>query len=583
MAPKEAATATGQRELDDIKEMVEEGGPQQLQTMHTRTVKTQTNVEETKRLLQEIERYGTLKVTSTPNEIDQQISESTNLLAQAKQQDDDNHTSLQELKELDQALQPLISSAKSADNFPKVEYSKQIIQAQRLGVWKFMHDTQKYATEQEDDYLKSHGVSTEKVEATLTAADDRTTDEMERVLGFHQEEWTLKELYDVASELRDEIDQAETQKEHQTLQIKLLTKERQQAREERDAVLKQVEELQTQLDELKAQPKPVEEDLKSKMETMQECLNVTVKENVDLGKRNTMLFNMMLTDFENNEEVNLGPELVHHKALNWSLSMASENETRALVHQSFSQLTTRLRLMADELRDHRVLFAITDVMLQKCKLRQRSFEDIKALMILVDDYLDAEAHDITELNAMVAARIIEIIVRAVRATDDTRRNLVWVHADQSIHLLVRLYANAHKNGDTNFTTTLPQIWMLNSGDASVDLDIKTNSIEQLKSTDEMLPEGATRPARRLFANRIESAVESYAILDTEAQSIFLYLITEGAYSEMTLSVPKRLDGRGAFKEVESFSINYGCGSFVIKNMRPVYNREIRRLRAAMQT
>jgi hypothetical protein len=492
--------------------------------------------------------------------------------------------------------------ARSADNFPKLEYSKEVIQAQRLGAWKFLHETQDYATTQEQAYLSEHAVATEKVAQTLTTEE---RPDMERVLGRQQEAWTLEELYDAAYDLRDDLDKAEKEAANQGQrhedQIKNLTEERNKAREERDEAYEQVEELQTELDELETLPEEVEEDLKSKLETMQKSLSATVKENVDLRERYEALFATMLTDFEHiEEELDLGSALTDDKALDWSLSMASENETRGLVHQPFSQLTSRLRLMADEMRDDRLLFAITDVMLQKRKLRQCSAEDVTALMVLVDDYLDTEAHDITELNAMVAARIIEVIVRAVKATgmswfvfhkswklwkpqmtpDETWCEFMLVRAHIS---WLNLYADAQKNRNTDFATTLPQIWMLNSGDNSVDLDTKVYCIEQLKSTDEMLPEGATRPARRLFANRIESAVESYAILDTEAQSIFLYLITEGAYSEMTLSVPKRLDGRGAFKEVESFSINYGCGSFVIKNMRPVYNREIRRLRAAMQT
>jgi hypothetical protein len=46
-----AAAAASQAASDKLKYMVRQSGIQQLQTMHTRTVKTQTNVEETKRLL----------------------------------------------------------------------------------------------------------------------------------------------------------------------------------------------------------------------------------------------------------------------------------------------------------------------------------------------------------------------------------------------------------------------------------------------------------------------------------------------------------------------------------------------------
>ncbi|KAG9657864.1 hypothetical protein KCU95_g142, partial [Aureobasidium melanogenum] len=215
----------------------------------------------------------------------------------------------------------------------------------------------------------------------------------------------------------------------------------------------------------------------------------------------------------------------------WSLSMVSEQELLPFSRQSFPQLTTRLYLSAGVPYEYRAIQAMLEVMLQKPE--QCDSRDLPLLISLVHKLLRGMA---TEANAMFAVRVMELIIRVAKA-----HNYVWHHfyslwqewrpkvcpaTEWAKYMLLRahvfwldLWADAVNKipNATGSVVPLSRIWMGNSGVEAIDDYTLNSSMPELNSVGEEVPEGSFKSPRTLFANRIDSSAEIYAIVDAHAR------------------------------------------------------------------
>ncbi|TIA04325.1 hypothetical protein D6C82_01063 [Aureobasidium pullulans] len=288
---------------------------------------------------------------------------------------------------------------------------------------------------------------------------------------------------------------------------------------------------------------------------------------------------------------------VTKKAWSWTLSMASESETRPFLGQPFSQLTVRLCFMMSSLREEGPkIFILIETMLQLIEACRS--ENILQLASSLQFYLESSEQIDSEHKMLVVARVIELIHRAANSLElywsgsavvfDLWKSKVSQYELCAQHLFVRAYfawfaayEKAVLYGIRDFTLTLPELWML-IGDTD-DIGLGNISYTLLHSTDEVLLGGRPGKPRRLFADRIASSTDDYAIVDLDKQSIFVYRQAEGIHNigKVVLTLTKRLNGDGDFEEVAPFMMTYVDIRFVDRYMKGVFRRALLRL-AAME-
>ena len=288
---------------------------------------------------------------------------------------------------------------------------------------------------------------------------------------------------------------------------------------------------------------------------------------------------------------------VTKKAWSWTLSMASESETRPFLGQTFSQLTVRLCFMMSSLRkEGPKIFILIETMLQLIEACMS--ENILQLASSLQVFLESSEQIDSEHKMLVVARVIELIHRAANCLElywsgsadvfDLWKSKVSQDGLCAQHLFVRAYfawfaayEKAVLHGTRDFTLTLPELWML-IGDAD-DIGLENISYTLLHSTDEVLLGGRPGKPRRLFADSIASSTDDYAIVDLDKQSIFVYRQTERTHNvgKVVLTLTKRLNGDGEFEEVAPFMMTYVDVRFVDRHMKGVFRRALLRL-AAME-
>ncbi|KAH0033167.1 hypothetical protein KCU78_g2524, partial [Aureobasidium melanogenum] len=255
----------------------------------------------------------------------------------------------------------------------------------------------------------------------------------------------------------------------------------------------------------------------------------------------------------------------------WSLSMVSEQELLPFSRQSFPQLTTRLYLSAGVPYEYRAIQAMLEVMLQKPA--QCDSRDLPLLISLVHKLLRGMA---TEANAMFAVRAIELIEWKPKV----RPGIEWAK-----YMLIRahvswldLWAEAVNKipNATSSVVPLSRIWMSNSGIPAIDNDTLTYPMPELNSVEEEVPEGSFRSPRTLFANRIDSSANFYAIVDAQARWIVVYPESEGEVDGDGLNtLPQRCRINGKLSDVPDFELPIHDQMFVERNMRALSGRSLR--------
>jgi len=179
---KTAVKGTAANHYKTLHYMLRQTGVQQLQTMHTRVVNTHTVIQGCRQLQyvtlppspkaihlyvvllvllaneynrREIAIHGTIAANpSTTPELQEDVSEATELISESTQQLFYVHESRDALEKVGAFLQPLVDLARSEANFEKFEYVKQLVVTNRLGAWKFLHLTRERMTDEEKVYIK---------------------------------------------------------------------------------------------------------------------------------------------------------------------------------------------------------------------------------------------------------------------------------------------------------------------------------------------------------------------------------------------------------------------------------------------
>lgn len=261
----------------------------------------------------------------------------------------------------------------------------------------------------------------------------------------------------------------------------------------------------------------------------------------------------------------------------------------------FSQLTVRLCFMMSSLREEGPkIFILIETMLQLIEACRS--ENILQLASSLQFYLESSEQINSEHKMLVVARVIELIHRAANSLElywsgsadvfDLWKSKVSQYELCAQHLFVRAYfawfaayEKAVLHGIRDFTLTLPELWML-IGDTD-DIGLGNISYTLLHSTDEVLLGGRPGKPRRLFADRIASSTDDYAIVDLDKQSIFVYRQAEGTHNigKVVLTLTKRLNGDGDFEEVAPFMMTYVDIRFVDRYMKGVFRRALLRLAA----